>query len=1719
MDVTLPSGKVIQGVPEGTSKDAIKAKALSSGKFTENDFIIQQTKPPLRTAFQQNHSEYSNEQILAANKAYLLGQLGTFSPDSYELYKQAYTGKKDPVDDRSFFDSVKSVYQFGRKVSAIPVKEIAYRGEQVISEGVAAGARIAEGNAMFGNQQFGSLAEWFEARAQKFGDAAKQVSPADEKGRTFLSGITEEVATDITSAMSKTYLNFLSGTSELAGKGVEKITPEQPSSITLSDLVTGNTQKEMSKNFLLEFSDFTEELSKEVSVGQQEMKADLLGDDKDFGRIAFSVISQTASDLGANIALMKGLFGAAPWKIGMKPGDLPKLSKISQTIGRMGKTEQMAEKLAMSAERMVQSVKWGVGRALITKGDAKQRLQTGAVTTAYMGTTAFSGFIDGAVMRVVTDFAMNSGLSYGLQYKDVLESNMSGSEKFLMMLPSLVADGFFSARTAPLLQGAGATPDVMRDFKFIQEASYRAMSPKHNGIRLFVNPVDIMRAEIAESGKGGIEVAKTEQRVNEEIDATGAQLRADIAEAQRIQAEEAKALSVRQKAYDKAQEKKDRQLELTQKEKDLLSQDRDSLPQKAPTQEAPKVDPVEIEGKKAIARVIDETKNQSATCRAAALQGVMDEVRQITDNAKGRNVKRNVNIIAGIRQPKPKKALSQEEFYKELERTSQEAAKSGVKGVGGMLDAYEKFAYDNMTWREADAFMAKLQDGIQKHPTLDGFSTFADKTAGQYMSVKNVIDRTVPVKDLSGRSDLSEYDVLRSVMEASEKAATGSRRATVNKIIGSNREIKETLDSMDKDVRGKVIIKAMGVAEVQTDESREKRISEFIDYSSMVQRAFEHNQAYKAFDAQAKKGRGLLKSGKVTPDIQERLGGLLDGLQGKQITKAQRAALDAAKTVEESELSGEIKALLEYAELTNPKDLTTSELNALTEGVKGLLKKSSDLAKEIRQNNKTKAQQAVFTALKSTASRTDRFSFSDVGMKVPEGDIFPKEPPAWIKAIQKFLDSAMSMAKNFDAVQSMPVSLARTLDGQTSGEFSRIQFEAEQSYRNVYKVQRGVSEIMSPVEPIIKKLNYSKNKPSSSITVNGEKIELGVADRLYFFLANHDTQTREMGVSGEGMGGNGWQREAGKPVIRLTQPQVDEIISQMSPEEKAVGDAYIQTARYFQEIGNERSIEMDGYRIFINDEYTLPRWHVGNVHINKDQIDIKVDLEKGIGFGDAFKKITVESSGVFKSRTSSKAPLQIQNPMSTLHSMEKLVARYYGMAGVLRDANRFMYYAKTGGVNSLHDALASKGYGHEFKVFDEYIRDLNNPNGRMMSEQDRLGEKIVGKAVEYLGARALSLNLKVRFLQLASIETARPYMSQEAFSEAHNIFGRFGKEVLSAQSPKGTEIKRAIDEMGKRSPFLWARYKGRVGIQLGDDARTKKQQRGMGDIRKNDAAVIYSIFKGLESQHSKNGLVGEELDAKIESDIINIIFRSQPSFEDVSRPALARSKNPMLRSFMMFSSYRNKLHQMIQDAVFSLIEGYRNNNLTKSDIDASKQKLQAVAISQMIAAGISVAMAQIINETLDAKGYKQIDRTMTAGEKTWDVTQQFASSYISYASGSLGPVAAALTGIINYGKLSMTPADAFLDDLEATQRLANHLEKLSEAQDNGDADSYMAENWMKIGDYASRVASTVTIPTTGFNAANFWKYYVEPIGQFVGREERVRQEKIDQTYEDTNEDE
>ena len=58
MDIELPNGTVIQGVPEGTTKQQVMDKAIKAGLAKAEDFGIQSTTPTTATQPEQKYSGF-----------------------------------------------------------------------------------------------------------------------------------------------------------------------------------------------------------------------------------------------------------------------------------------------------------------------------------------------------------------------------------------------------------------------------------------------------------------------------------------------------------------------------------------------------------------------------------------------------------------------------------------------------------------------------------------------------------------------------------------------------------------------------------------------------------------------------------------------------------------------------------------------------------------------------------------------------------------------------------------------------------------------------------------------------------------------------------------------------------------------------------------------------------------------------------------------------------------------------------------------------------------------------------------------------------------------------------------------------------------------------------------------------------------------------------------------------------------------------------------------------------------------------------------------------------------------------------------------------------------------------------------------------------------------------------------------------------------------------
>jgi hypothetical protein len=1102
-------------------------------------------------------------------------------------------------------------------------------------------------------------------------------------------------------------------------------------------------------------------------------------------------------------------------------------------------------------------------------------------------------------------------------------------------------------------------------------------------------------------------------------------------------------------------------------------------PQEAPTQEAPKTDtkPVEIKSteaedkvqleiaqKKAVLDVIKETEGQPAEERVIAMQRRMEQLGETSeDNAP---IKTQINRINRVRKKPVREEITMHQFYKTMESVSREAAKAGVKSIDDAKGVYSRWAEENLTWREAEAFNKKLNKGVGKKLTVDRFVRFAEREAQNIMAPKKTIERTIPIKDISDRADISEAEAFRTVLRASEKAATGARRATIDKITATTKDMAEILKLMPDEIVGKMRASKDNVIKAKTDNARQKRLDEFKEYADTVVKKYQHDQAVEEYKNADKSARALIKSGKVSPDIQNKIESILDAIQGKQLSAEQKVMLDEARNIEESQLTQEAKDLIEYSNRMSLNDMTSQEVVYIANRINGLVSQMKKIRDEIRKYGKTEAQNKV----------DEQFNL----IKSESPDMFFNDENYGGRGLDKtWLQNVSDKIASIDDLQVIPRILANRLDYNQDGQVSKIQHSLEQAYAKVYEAQKELTGLIEPVEHIFDKLKYDKN--GNRRRVEGTNLTLGVADRLRIWLGKQDPDTWDA------MTRYGLKKHKGKSSISVRDELFDKIEADMTGEELEAANAVLITWREIAKYINSASTDLHGYNIADNPTHSGPRLRIGSRTSSikeTGEIDVKIDPDSGMGFNEVFKNFTLESYGSFKKRTTSKAPVLLYNPLPVLRHQINIASRYYGLAKPLEDANRFILYSKQ---NKLEEMYHAKGRGATFDAFVEYIRDMNNPYGKIHDTFGRLFERVGSAAMEYTAGRALKVNPKVQLYQPPSFYLAKPFMTANAYKEAEKLFPR----MLAAANTRPAEIDRAIDEMSDRIPYLWNRYNGGVFRSIGSFAKTKKAQRGMGGIRRNDAAAIYSIFRGVEADILSRSpdIPKGELDAKIQEKMIDIIMGSQPSPEDVSRPNLSRSENVIARRMLMFMSQRTRIHAMMLKSVSGIGNKIRNGDkITRHDIDEFGKYMLPVVKAQIwitaVQLGFDEAMIEMLGKDRDV--YPE-----EGAEYFTHLAKKYGKLFAINMVGAGGPYAAVASSVALGFELEALPIKSFVRDIKNSGSLLRHYSKASEAADNGLLDEWFEENRMQIGKDISELATTVALPMTGVNIAHLYKWFVE----------------------------
>ena len=1354
----------------------------------------------------------------------------------------------------------------------------------------------------------------------------------------------------------------------------------------------------------------------------------------------------------------------------------------------------------------------------------EDRVAMWKITSLYAATPAVSGQLPGPVSAKIFDAALNLFISERREggLKDIRDNpNLSSLEKAWAMGEIIGYDAVFSGIT----QSYGKTANqIQGQYRGMQtQKILEPLSLKNPDAKISTNYDTLIKDHFGAdwtNTKGGLfTLDKMEIEIKKTLNAEEDVLRVDLEKIEReaqlkLTTEEAKPVAEETKpVVEEAKPVVEETKPVAEEAKPVVEE---AKPAKAELvtdevtgRNALDTPAINVEVKRVILDGLEANKNLPTFDRAAKAQMRRSELFDALDAPAGTPVKTVINKINNVRKNKPVTTLDTAEYYKLLEKTAAKASTEGSSNIQKQIRLFSEFARENLPYRKADQVIARLQKLAEEGHTPMKFNDKAAAILDRSTAMERSIEQVVGIKDMSQQVDMTEAEMLRTILKEKSRAATGGYRSAIDKIVASQKVATNILKEMPPQLRGKMISKMKQIASAKTDATREKRLAEFEEYSSKIVKSFERKSAQANLDISMKEANKLLKSKKVTKQIKSDLEEILTGLESGKIADNIDGLINKATTSEQQNVLQQLKLFTQLVPGKKNSDLTASELNAKAEMLNTLVEKMNKIVDDKVNNRKTKVEEDLISQRKLLSEQKEIAPFWS---KI-------KNP---IKKITKELSL-------------IPRGNGEALDFYDDGVFTKFQERLELDWIDIDTVLRDVDRIMLPVSKKMEKKGFSKNKGKMELevtTIGGKKkkIKLGIADRSRIYLGKQDPETWQASLE------SGWKLGTKKFV--LSESDYNKILTHMKSKgeieiSEAIADSYKALSKYT----DEASMRINGFPIAL-DIYTGPRLRE-NAEAGSEGLLRRgdINLEEGKTYNEAFNNFMVEHSGRFKARTKSDSPLIIYNPESVLSNVSEVVAYYYGRGETLKEINMFFNEAKKAGSydplekTSIKDQYTNVGRQVEYesyKKFIEHISKAGSPESKYAKESGQFFFKAEQAAINYLGPRALGLNPKVAATQLASLPTAAAVMRPEDAERMYKAFGPGGNRTTKKQ-------------MQEESAYLYARYStGKIGYMYSYKGMSAKDAKYMQWITNMDAAVIGSIHSAMKQRATDEGFKGDEMLRKAEEYTVTIMMKSQPTFEDVSRPLGALTTNPLIRMSFIFSSQRNKNYYLNYNHTARYI-----NSIYKNGIKGSEEDLKNLLRVQ-VNLGIATAYVGLLNtaqrELRDDIAEEDYDSLPPAFYEYTDkeVHEKLAENILLAQFGNMGAFPGAVTSFIQYkkpGELAgpVTPYDTIFKDAykgyEALQMTADFYEIVQ----NGtirEAQEWLDDNkkeWMK--KTAHGVNAAMIIP--GFRAktgavpvVNAYKYFVESPEALIrninetkvekSREEREREERIEKRTVETD---
>lgn len=463
--------------------------------------------------------------------------------------------------------------------------------------------------------------------------------------------------------------------------------------------------------------------------------------------------------------------------------------------------------------------------------------------------------------------------------------------------------------------------------------------------------------------------------------------------------------------------------------------------------------------------------------------------------------------------------------------------------------------------------------------------------------------------------------------------------------------------------------------------------------------------------------------------------------------------------------------------------------------------------------------------------------------------------------------------------------------------------------------------------------------------------------------------------------------DKGERVV-LSRGMVKEIVSHMTPQEKAFADA---ASAYFNGMSrneiNDVSEETKGYAL-ANVPFYFPI-NTDDAFLNKEFDTIKNDG-------------SIEGMGFTKERKPSASnPVRLYDMTDVLNRSIQQHSKYVGLAIPVRNMNKLYRVMSQGYGTSVVEALKQNWGADATKYIEKMMADIQNGTAH---GGDVWGSWLARARSRYAQA-VLTTNASVAFKQTASYPTAAAVVG-------------WGPLLKAFKDTK----KIDLEKFAKYTPLLWYRSKGFSNMELGDIGKEGRHiPKFLNWIQGMDVATTTKLVKAAMIYVNENSdltAYSDEWYKEVARIYNRIIEETQPNYTMMQRPQVLRSDSDLTRALFMFKTQPFQNFNILYDAFGNLAAKTRQYkaNGSQENLDALKsaRKNAARAVSSQIVSAFVFSLMQFAWDAFRGKTGKYDDDD---GERT----------LLSWLKGMGLNILSSAGGMVPFGGFALELGEALTD--------------------------------------------------------------------------------------------